>query len=212
MTCPVLAKTIVTAFVFIGFVCDPGLTPVWAGSMAGTEMILEEAYPTVSHINYTWGPFVVGDNPAVTELTIPGLVPFVLDVYGSSATFLFPDADQSAVGSFNGYILVDDSVEFTGVSVDPSTTLSGFDNSRVSFDAHSIYINCSALSETAGDTLTIDISSVPEPSSLLLAAMGCCIALVSARLGGLRFAGSARSGDRQNSRSRAISRKLKVVA
>jgi PEP-CTERM motif len=166
-------KTILTASIIAGFVCALGSRPVRADSLTGTEMVLEEAYPAINHINYTWGPFVVGNNPAVTVLDVPGLVPFVLDAYDSSATFHFPDSAQASGGSFNGYILVDNAVTFTGVSVDPSTTLEGFNDSRLSFDSNHIYINNENLFITAGSTLTVDISSVPEPSSLFLAVLGC---------------------------------------
>jgi hypothetical protein len=169
---------LLTAVIVGGLIFSLDSKPAQAGSLIGTNMTLEEANPTTNDVNYVWGPFVVGNNPAVTVLNTPGLIPFILDVYGSSATFSFPDYSQAAGGQFNGYILIDNDVTFTNVSLDPSTTLPGFGASRLAYDDHDIYINVTGLFVPGGTSLTVDIASVPEPSSLVLAVLSCGLVAV----------------------------------
>jgi len=54
------------------------------------------------------------------------------------------------------------------------TTLAGFDNSRVTFDASKIYLNWAGLSYVNGSRVRIDFgfASVPEPGTLALFGLG----------------------------------------
>ena len=138
-------------------------------------MTLEEAYPTLTNINDTWGPFTVGPGPEVTVSNVPGLVNCLVDVSDYSVTFEYPQSNQAASGVFNGYILAEYSASippFQMAIVDPSTTVVGFDQSRVSFDATHVYINESGLTFQAGQQVTVDFAAVPEPSTFVLLGIG----------------------------------------
>lgn len=152
-----------------------------AGSMLGTQATFELAYPEVYDIEEFWGPFtVVNTGPELTVNGEPGLTGFVLTVTGDSLTISFPEGGVPYGGDFNGYILVDDQVTFESVSIDPSTTLTAFDASRLSFDAHDIYGNGTGIGPPAGSSVTLDISSVPvpEPSAMILMTTGAITAIL----------------------------------
>lgn len=137
----------------------------------GQQMVLEEAYPTQKIINDTWGPFTVGPNPQVVVNSIPGLINCTINVSDHDMTIQYPQANLAATGAFNGFILTQYSTPmppFTMALVDPSTTVAGFDQSRVTFDATHVYINESGLRFQAGQNITVDFATVPEPSSLVL--------------------------------------------
>ena len=77
--------------------------------------------------------------------------------------------------TFNGII-------FTGAgphgivsaTVDSSTTLAGFDSSRVSFNANQILLNWQSLAYSSGETVRINVTfaAVPEPGTLALLGLG----------------------------------------
>lgn len=73
--------------------------------------------------------------------------------------------------SFNGILFSLQSagpLGIIGASVDPSTTLAGFDASRVTFDSGKIGINWNGLAYQDGQQVVINFAFVPEPSSLAL--------------------------------------------
>ena len=74
-------------------------------------------------------------------------------------------------GSFNGIIFTSPgSLGLTGASVDPATTMAGFDDSRVSFTSDQILVNWNGLSYDDGTVVKIDFAFAPisEPASLAL--------------------------------------------
>jgi hypothetical protein len=75
--------------------------------------------------------------------------------------------------AFNGPIFTSPGpLGITGASVDPATTMAGFDNSRVSFTGNQILINWNGLSYIDGTVVKVDFAfaAVPEPASLALLA------------------------------------------
>ena len=146
-----------------------------AGFLDGQQMILEVAWPTQTNIQYTVGPFTVAPGPEVQVNNISSLVNFTADVSDDSVTFRFPQSNSFLSASFNGYILEEDSASippFQVANVDPSTTLGGFNQSRVSFDATHVYMNVSGLGVQAGQSFTVDFTAVPEPSTFVLLGVG----------------------------------------
>lgn len=78
--------------------------------------------------------------------------------------------------SFNGFVLFDSSStvpDITGVSINAATNMSGFDASRVSFDANNIYVNWQGLPFDTSTIVSLDVTFrspdiVPEPGPLAL--------------------------------------------
>ena len=65
---------------------------------------------------------------------------------------------------FNGIVFTSPGpLGIAGATVDPTTTMTGFDNSRVSFDADQIFVNWNGLSYVNGTVVKIDFAPVPEP-------------------------------------------------
>ncbi len=90
----------------------------------------------------------------------------------------FTDAD------FNGYGLVVDSggTAITGVTIG-FNDISGFDLSRVTFDATNVWVNLHGLTTTPGKDLELDLqfSNVPEPGSIALLGSGLLAAFGAVR-------------------------------
>jgi hypothetical protein len=61
---------------------------------------------------------------------------------------------------------------FTSVAIDPFTNMVGFDASRFSFTGSEIQVDWQGLPFNTGTIVRLDVTSVPEPSSLFLLAMG----------------------------------------
>jgi hypothetical protein len=73
------------------------------------------------------------------------------------------------IASFNGIIFtsLSNSLDIASAVVASETTLTGFDNSRVSFDNDQIFINWNGLSYNNGNVVKINFTSVPEPVGYL---------------------------------------------
>jgi hypothetical protein len=66
-------------------------------------------------------------------------------------------------------------LDIASLLVIPSTTMSGFDNSRVSFSDNQIRLNWQGLSYVDGTTVNINFTSasaVPVPGTLALIGLG----------------------------------------
>ena len=152
--------------------------PVQATLLDGQQVTWQEAYPTQTSINFPWGPLTVGPGPELTVQGVPTLIDFSLDISDQKIRIDYPYSNLAATGTFNGYILRDASAvaPFETVSLDRASTLAGMTSSRITFDAHDIFLNLSSLPVAAGSSVIVDINSVPEPSALILAvlALGGC--------------------------------------
>jgi hypothetical protein len=78
-----------------------------------------------------------------------------------------------SAADFNGYGLVVNSGgnAITGFTIG-FNDISGFDPSRVSFDATDVWVNLQGLTTTPGMDLEIDLQFAPEPSSIALLGTG----------------------------------------
>jgi PEP-CTERM motif len=136
--------------------------------------------PPGSTTLYVWGcqksvRGTVGPGAQITINNEPPIVNVVADISDTSITFNYPDSAQFNTATFNGYILTEQSSDappFTVASVDPSTTLAGFDQSCVTFDSTHVYMNVSGLSVQGGQSFTVDFTAVPEPANLSLITAG----------------------------------------
>jgi hypothetical protein len=70
--------------------------------------------------------------------------------------------------------------DIASATVDGSTTMAGFDNSRVSFTSNQILVNWAGLSYSDDTTVKVNFTFVPEPGGTLLVGCGL-IGLVFAR-------------------------------
>lgn len=81
-------------------------------------------------------------------------------------------------GTFNGWSFYDTTNNLppiTGVTVNGTTTIAGFDASRVSFDADHIYLNFVDLADQNNFYAAVDVTfGVPEPGTwaLMFAGLG----------------------------------------
>jgi hypothetical protein len=99
------------------------------------------------------------------------------DFSDTKITLVFTATDSSPSGGFFGDRISDvlDQVgPFTSFTVNPSTTAVGFDQSRLSFDQNTLFINYAGFSFTTGDQLVFDINTapVPEPDAYALMLLG----------------------------------------
>jgi hypothetical protein len=83
---------------------------------------------------------------------------------------------------FNGYGLVVDSggTAITGVTIG-FNNITGFDLTRVTFDATDVWINLQGLTTTPGQDLQLDLQFAPEPGSIALLGTGLVAAFGVAR-------------------------------
>lgn len=152
-----------------------------SAGLLGNTLGVETQHPAIGSVCCGAANVVVG---AGVELP-PGSFP----VYNSAA---FVDASDTQIeygqargsnytpAAFNGFHFFDVFAtidDIVGVSIDPSTNLSGFDSSRVSFDADNIYINLQGLSTNVAHHVVLNIEfaggqAVPEPASLALLGLG----------------------------------------
>lgn len=154
---------------------------VFAASMGANAALLDGQTVNFTYLfpeqNQTYqdlGNAVVGAGVEFTNFNY-----FNLDVADKSITaqnFSF-DATWSWT-NFNGFVVrdVNNAVNFTSVAVNALTNMAGLDSSRISFDAHNIFVNWEGLSFNTNTLVKLDINnapvSVPEPTGLGLAGLG----------------------------------------
>jgi PEP-CTERM motif len=167
------------AAIAVGISILTGGSRVQAGFLEGQTLSLE----IQSGGETFFGPdqFVV-NNTVEIALNNPGLASFNMEVTDNTITFTFTETAVLATEPFNGYILTAISPgtpPFGSITVDPATTLAGFNASDLSLDSTHFNINVSGLEVFTGTVLKLDVSpavsSVPEPSSLVLAGLGLLV-------------------------------------
>ena len=116
-----------------------------------------------------------------TGAASPGLLQTLnVDVTATQISLYSPDSSVGQIepDPFDGEVIVDNTQSIiTGVSVDASSTLPGFDNTFLTFTPNSISINLAGLDFTGGPSVTavVDVtflSPAPEPATGLLMAAG----------------------------------------
>lgn len=156
-----------------------GAPPARAGFLEGKTLSLE-IKDTITNPPSTWGPvqFVVNDTVEIGVTNTSPVVSFNMEVTDTTIMYTFTQAAHFNAASFNGSIFTaisPDLPAFGSITVDPATTLAGFNSSYLSLDATHFYINVANLTTQAGTVLKLDVapaSAVPEPSSFVLAFAG----------------------------------------
>ena len=127
-------------------------------------------------------PFVVNDTVEIGLNNYPNVVNFNMEVTNNTIMFTYTESAVYDTASFNGSIFTAISPgipAFGSITIDPATTLVGFNSSDLSLDSTHFYINVSGLEAFAGTVLKLDVgpavSSVPEPSSLVLTGLGLLV-------------------------------------
>jgi hypothetical protein len=133
------------------------------------------------------GSFVVGPGVEVTNVSDNRAT---LDISGSNILIDFTNSSNWGPAEFNGWILSDQTdslAAILGVSIDPSTNLSGFSLSNISFTGDSITVNWPGLVFTGSTIVSLNVTigdaTVPEPSTWAMMLLGFGAAGIALRRG-----------------------------
>jgi hypothetical protein len=153
-------------------------TSAHALSLIGDSITMTHEYPNLGTIEQTSTFVVQAGNADIFNY---------FDVYTANAEASSIEVDFLFVAgwtgsAFNGLVVSGINDAITGVSV--STNFSGWDNSRLSFDAHSVAANWSGLSFSPNTYFNMQLSSMPS-SIPSVPDGGTTIAMLGLGLGGL---------------------------
>ena len=127
--------------------------------------------------------FVVGDGTETT-IDIENVTDIVVDISEASILFSFDTSFEPAPptfgsAAFNGLefnLLSGTPLNFIGASIDPTSTLAGFDATRVSFTDTQVRFNWENLTYDSGTILRVNFTQgpaeVPEPATMSLLGLG----------------------------------------
>ena len=166
-------------------------SPVQALGLGGLGMDVGYYLPDTSTVYplavFTQPSFVVGpgqETDGNVEDVTHLLVDFSDDMLSIDLDTVL-DCPTWGSAAFNGLIFTSFLPHaIASATVDDSTTMAGFDDSRISFTDNQILVNWAGLSYVDGTTVKINFTFVPEPGVALL--LGCGLI-------GLAFAGSKRA-------------------
>ena len=151
-----------------GFAVLAGLSlaaarPATAQGLSGQSVNLTYLYPTADQVYENDGTQTV--TSAGAAFTSAGFVHTLVQPSKIKVTFTNSGTFNST--SFNGIHLSEVGASpftITGVTVDPATTIAGFDAGRVSFDANNVFANFQGLNFTTNDNITLDVAAAaPAP-------------------------------------------------
>jgi hypothetical protein len=159
-----------------------GAVPAHATVMDGATIRLTYEFPSLGAVwNVNTHDLVVGPGVEISNFPV-GDPRTNVDV---SDTNIFVTYNSSATwtpAAFNGFHIFDlfgSIPDFTAVSINPITNLTGFGDARITFDADNIWVDWNGLSFDSETIVSLDVEAVPEPGTLLL--LGTGIAGLAAR-------------------------------
>ncbi|MBZ5609411.1 MAG: PEP-CTERM sorting domain-containing protein [Acidobacteriia bacterium] len=144
--------------------------PARADLLAGQTIEVTYLFPTTGTI-FSAAMDIVG--PAGTLSNFAGFA----DIAVSDTNILITTTRDAGVNNvaFDGFEFVDlngNIPNFTNVTLDGATNYAGFDASRITIAANTIFVNVEDLAGLKGQIISLDIGgeaqAVPEPSSVLL--------------------------------------------
>ena len=141
---------------------DLQLTAHGDGGLLGRTLTYRHNYPQKKRSTFE-GPTDVVVGPGV-ELEGIGFGRINLDISASNLRLEWTSELSLALASFNGQVYSDKTRtvrSFESVTVNPETSLAGFDQSRVTFDDDNIWIDFAGLGGDAGTVVSLDITLAP---------------------------------------------------
>ena len=161
--------------------------PANAG-LIGQPVTVDYIYPDQSTVLQALGSGTVTGG----GFTVPSFTANTFTVTDTQITLQNISGSESDFTSaaFNGYELIETGgspVTITGVTVDGATNVSGFDASRVSFDAAHVFLNMHDLTTQTQQKVVLDLhfgstTGVPEPVSAGMVGLGLAAAGLVRRL------------------------------
>ena len=156
--------------------------------MIGDEVSLSHRFPTTAVGDIFDGPYHVtvaagtGDRTPLTA-SLDGLDDYGVDLEADTIRIDFVDSVAFTAGTnFHGLVAdglhCPDDPPWQITAVEVTSSMTGFDPSRVTFGAHWVAVNWQGLSVSRG--ATFDITLIPEPGAAALMALGL-VALIRRR-------------------------------
>ena len=155
-----------------------GLSGLASASIVGDLVNVSHYYPDLNSTNNDMGSQVV----PTANFNYFGL--YDVAVGGDYLTYTSNLGGAYFIDStFDGPVLTDLNATFTSASIDASSTLAGFDASRLTFDANHIYVNMHGLDLIGYLKINFETgsSAVPEPASIALMFAGLAGAAAARR-------------------------------
>lgn len=152
---------------------------VHAAVFDGQTLGYDYHHPTVGVHYPASGPVPYPSSIVVKdEVEIANIVDNIASLDISDTNLLLDFTRTNQLGgdvAFNGFVLTDLNKtipNFTSVTINAISTLAGFDRSRIDFDANTIRINFVGLSFRSDDILSLDVTAVPEQTTIALLGLG----------------------------------------
>jgi len=130
-------------------------------------------------VNALVGPAVEVPAGALIPIGGFGVIPVTMDITDTSIRITYTANSLAATGAFNGYLFqFSGAPTITAVSLDPAST---FTPISIGYTANSVFFNASGLSIASGATSILNVSTVPEASSVALMIAGLAAVVAVAR-------------------------------
>ncbi len=155
--------------------CSMIASPVSAATFLGDQFEGSYRFPRVQNATINGLSSVVSPVAEFTFAT--GRINPTARVSPSSIEITFEGNGRYNQGEFNGILLKNLSrSNIAGFSLDPMSTVAGFDQSRLSFTSDSLFFNFAGLSIRATDRISANVAfvgtAVPEPGTWALMLLG----------------------------------------
>jgi hypothetical protein len=150
-------------------------TPASAGTFIGDTFEGTYRFPNEGRVTINDG---MGTAAPFAEFTFPtGRINPTAQIFASSVVITFAGEGRYVVSDFNGIYLKNLSKSLiAGLTLNPASTVAGFDQSRLIYNNNTLQFNFEGLRFRAGDRISADVlflrSPVPEPSAWILMILG----------------------------------------